>query len=109
MKIYKWSRITNNAACIIGSLGKNYWTSNSISMAALLQTLEQIITNEPIKNWRDNVKNIVEKAQSICDNWDIRKAKVLLDIFPTLIAKKYRGETPIAGYDEKGNWILVFN
>ena len=108
MKTYKWDTITHNAACIVGTLGAGCWTTNSICMAAQFQTVEQMITKEPIKGWRENAKEITKKAQDICLNWDIRRARALLDIFPQLIAKKYKGILPSAGYDEKGDWILVF-
>lgn len=108
MSIYKWQGIVRNAECLVGTLGIGCWTTNSICMAAQLQFVEQLITKEPVKGWRENAKEITEKAQAICRNWDIRRAKTLLDIFPQLIAKKYRGQTPIASYDDKGNWVLVF-
>lgn len=108
MKTYKWQTITRNAECIVGTLASGCWTTNSICMAGQLQFIEQLITKEPVKTWGENCKEIAKKAQSICRNWDIRNAKTLLDIFPQLIAKKYRGQTPTASYDEKGNWILAF-
>ena len=108
MFVIKWQTIKRNAECFIGTLGAGCWGTNSISMAAQLQFIEQLMTDQPVKSWGENAKEITKKAQVICRNWDIRRAKALLDIFPQLIAKKYRGKTPIADYDEKGDWVLVF-
>lgn len=108
MKVIKWETIIKNAECIIGTLGAGCWTTNSISMAAQLQFVEQLITKELVKSWRENAKEITKKAQAICRNWDIRRAKALLDVFPQLIPKKYQGKIPMADYDAKGNWVLIF-
>lgn len=108
MKVIKWQTITRNAECLIGALGAGCWSTNSIAITALFQSVEQMITGESLKSWRENAKEITKKAQAICRNWDIRRAKALLDIFPQLISKKYHGKTPIADYDEKSNWVLVF-
>ena len=108
MKVYKWNKLTNDAACIVGSLGAGCWTSNNIVLSALSQSIEQVITKQPVKSWRENTKDIVKKAQAVCDNWDIRQAKTLFDIFPQLIAKKYRGKTPTADYDDKDDWVIIF-
>jgi hypothetical protein len=108
MKTYKWNRLKCNAVIHVKTLGTGCWTHDGFSIPALLQSIEQAIIEEPIKHWRENQKELVEKAINICKNWDIRRAKALFDIFPQLINKKYKGKTPIAEYDEKGDWVIIF-
>ncbi len=109
MKTYKWDRIIHEAENSVSLLGAGCWTSNSIALSALFQSVEQVITGEQIRSWRDNCKDITAKARSICLNWDIRRAKALFSIFPDLIAEKYRNQTPTAEYDDKGNWVLIYD
>ena len=105
MKIYKWNKLTNEAAYMIGSLHND---SFRVSIYGLLQQVEQHRLKEKIKNWRKNAKEIILKAQEIIDNWDIRNAGKLFEIFPSIISKKYHNKPFSCEYDEKGNWVIVF-
>lgn len=101
MRIYKWDTLTDQAARQVGNIGLR----DDAAIYGIMQQLEQ----ERPKPWRENAKNMILRAQAICDNWDVRKAKKLIELFPTLVAKKYRGQTPVAEYDAAGNWVLIFS
>ena len=107
MRIYKWERLKDAAAYIIGSLHGTFLPTGA-GTYGLFQQIEQHMTGQPVKNWRDNAKEMIKKAQAICDNWDIRMAGKLLELFPDIIAKKYRGRSFTCDMDERGNWCLCF-
>lgn len=104
MRIYKWELLKNEVAYVIGNLH-----NMSAPIFALLQSVEQQLTGQRIRNWRDNTKGMIEKAQVICDNWDIRQAGKLLELFPSIIAKEYRGRDFTCDMNKRGDWCLCFN
>ena len=61
------------------------------------------------KNWREVEPELREKCYSIIANWDIRRAKTLIDLFPSMMPKQCLNVIPKAEYDEKGDWVLIFN
>ena len=75
---------------------------------ALLLSVEQQITKEKVKFWRENAQILIEKAWEVIENWDIRKAGKLIEAFPTIVDKSCRGRMPICDIDEKGNWCVCF-
>ncbi len=106
MRIYKWEKLKNEAACVLSSFSKSL---NIGPLYGLLQSLEQQITREKIKNWRENTKEMVLKAQKMIDNWDIRCAGKLFEVFPSIISKKYHNKSFNCEYNERGQWIIIFD
>jgi len=83
------------------------WYPNFIENAApyaLLMSLEQ----EHPRRWRDNAEVLRDLFVRTVRNWDIRRAKALVGLFPDIVPRRYVGVTPVAEMDEKGYWILVF-
>lgn len=107
MKIYKWHLIREEAVYELARLSGS-WFADSAVYAGLFQSIEQQLTGQPRKSWRVNAKEILEKAQDIIDHWDIRLAAKLIELFPGIVAKKYRGKPFTCDYDEKGVWCLCF-
>lgn len=107
MKIYRWERIRNEAAYELARLSGS-WFAGSAVYAGLFQSIEQQMTGQPRKSWRENAKEILEKAQDIIDHWDIRLAAKLIELFPNIIAKKYRGQEFTCDMNERGDWCLCF-
>ncbi len=104
MKTYKWEQIKLNACrALSGQL--NY----DQAIWGLLMGVEQQLTGEKRKSWRDNAKALREKAWLAIENWDIRKAGKLIKLFPSIVSKKYHGQTPVCDMDGRGNWCLCFN
>ncbi len=105
MKIYKWDSLTLKACQCLSSS----FHIDKQGIYGILLALEQRNTGQIIKPWRENALEIREKAWKIIENWDIRIATKLFEIFPSIIAKKYHSRSFTAGYDEKGDWIIVFD
>ena len=103
MKTYKWEQIKLNA-CRRLSDAINY----DIALYGILMGIEQQLTGEKHKNWRENAKAMREKAWEAIENWDIRKAGKLIKLFPSIVSKKYHKQTPVCDMDDKGNWCLFF-
>ena len=76
----------------------------SIAPYAILMSLEQ----EHPRRWRDNAEVLRDLFVGTVRNWDIRRAAVLIGLFPGIVPRRYVGVTPVAGMDDKGDWILVF-
>lgn len=104
MKIYKWKGIVLKACQALSS----QFHSHNQGIYGLLLQIEQHQTGQKLKTWRENGKTLREKAWAICENWDIRQAGKLLELFPSIIAKKYQGRDFTCDMDEKGNWCLCF-
>ena len=81
---------------------------NKQGIYGILQRIEQQMTGQTIKAWRENGKELRQQAWELVEHWDVRCAAKLIEVFPGIIAKKYRGKTPMAEYDENCNWILTF-
>jgi len=104
MRVYKWENLKLKACQRLSE-----YSNNQIALYGLLQSLEQNLTGMDLKSWRNNSRDIREKAWNIIENWDIRKAKTLINLFPAIIAYKYRNETPICDYNDNGSWCLIYN
>jgi hypothetical protein len=48
-------------------------------------------------------------ALKLIDDWDIRCCMKLVELFPGILPEFYAKQRPVCDYDEKGNWVLVFN
>jgi len=105
MKIMKWENVklkcqqamnTDYVGMFSSEFSKSFWTTViGVSLAEK-------------KNWREVEPELREKCYSIISNWDIRRAKALIDLFPDMMPKQCLNKTPVAEYDEKGDWVLVF-
>lgn len=105
MKIYKWTSLILKACqCLSGMFHRD-----SQAIYGILLQLEQNQTGQKMKPWRNNAKELREKAWQTIENWDIRLAKRLFDIFPRIIAKKYQGQMPVIECDEKNEWVVIFS
>ncbi len=102
---YSWERIKLKA-CQELSQKCSSWIGGCF---AQMLFVEQMITGQKPKGWRENYKWLRAQGWKIIENWDIRLAKQLFDLFPSCIPKKHRGETPTAEYNEGGNWIVFFS
>ena len=83
------------------------WYPNFIENAApyaLLMSLEQ----EHPRRWRDNAETLRNLFVRTIRNWDIRRAKALVDLFPDIVSRRDVGVPPVAEMAEKGEWIVVF-
>ena len=106
MKVMKWENVKlkcqqamNVEPCNIfsGNFSKAYWaTVIGVSLAEK-------------KNWREVEPELREKCYSIIADWDIRRAKTLIDLFPHMMPKQCLNKIPVADMDEKGDWCLIFN
>ena len=76
----------------------------SIAPYAILMSLEQ----EHPRRWRDNAEVLRNLFVRTVRNWDIRRAKALVELFPDIVPRRYAGVTPVAEMDDRGEWILVF-
>lgn len=59
-------------------------------------------------DWRGKSKELQKKCEDIIDAWDIRMAKKLIDLFPNCIPTRFHNRTPKADYNEKGEWVLIY-
>jgi hypothetical protein len=103
LKTFKWEKVKQDAK---NRLAQNLG-SWRIQAHGFIVTIEQQQTGQPLKNWRENAKDLLFEAQKIVDNWDIRRAGKLLEIFPVLPGI-YTGKPFTCEYDDKCNWVLVF-
>jgi len=105
--VIKWDRLKELASRSIVQRSHN-WLANSTCYYALIACIEQQITGEKRKNWRENTKDMTEKAIDIIQRWDVRKAGKLVQLFPEIVPKKYVNTIPVCDMDEKGDWCLLF-
>lgn len=105
MKIIKWETLklkcqqamNMDPSCMfIGEFSKAYW-STVIGMSLSEK-----------KNWRVIEPELREKCYEVISNWDIRRAKALIDLFPDILPRMYRAIVPLADQDAQGNWVLTF-
>lgn len=108
MKIYKWHLIREAAVYELAGMSGSFFV-DSVVYAGLFQSIEQQLSGQPRKSWRVNAKEILEKAQDIIDHWDIRLAAKLIELFPNIVAEKYRGKSFACDIDDKGVWCLCFD
>ena len=104
MKTYKWEQIKLNACRALSE--QLTWDEG---IWGIIMGIEQQITGEKHKNWRENAKAMREKAWEAIENWDIRKAGKLIKLFPSIVSKKYHGQIPVCDMNEKGDWCLFFS
>ncbi len=104
MKTYNWTNLILKAC---RELSGQFHLDNQ-GIYGLLEQVEQAVTGQKILKWRENALNMRQKAWEICENWDIRMAGKLFEIFPGILPKKFRGQKFVAEYNSSGNWIIVF-
>lgn len=103
MRVYKWEQLKLEACrALSGQL--NY----DQALWGLIMGVEQQMTGERRRSWRDNATALREKAWAAIENWDIRKAGKLITLFPSIVAKKYQGQIPVCDINDKGDWCLCF-
>ncbi len=56
------------------------------------------------KHAHEILKAYADKAWDIIQNWDIREAGKLRDLFPDFFPRSLQKGRLQAGYDDKGNW-----
>ena len=104
MRIYKWNLLLLEACRSLHCI-----RLHDEGICGIIQQIEQKFTGQKVLPWRDNAKDIKEQAWKIIENWDIRMAAKLFEIFPNIISKKYHNKPFVAEYDDKGNWVIIFN
>lgn len=104
MQNFTWSSLLLKACQSLS--GKYYLHKQGIY--GIMQQIEQVQTGQSVQPWKENAKLMQKMAWTIIENWDIRRAGALFEIFPDIIPKRYRGKDFAAEYNEKGNWIIIF-
>lgn len=51
-------------------------------------------------------KAYADKAAAVIDNWDVRAAEKLRDLFTGAFPRSLRKGRLVAEYDEKGDWVV---
>lgn len=104
MQSFTWSNLTLKACrCLSGQ-----FSLYNAGIYGECLMVEQLLTNQKVKSWRENATDLRKKAWNIIENWDIRCAGRLFEIFPSIIPKQYRGKPCTAEYNKRGNWVINF-
>ena len=61
-------------------------------------------------DWKRHAIELRNEAIRIIENWDIRRAKALIDLFPDIVPKCYVGKVPMCFMADNDNadWMIEF-
>ena len=69
----------------------------------------QMCMGDEFKNsWRTNLQKLADEVYERIMHWDIRQAAKLFEIFPGFRPRGAKWMCIDVGYNEKGDWILIF-
>jgi hypothetical protein len=95
----KWDALKNKAKDM--AVGNIPYCFEKMAPYALI---EGIIDNS--FNWKQNVTILRNKVIQIIDNWDIRRVKTLIDLFPGIVSTSNRNRHITCYMDD--NWMVSF-
>lgn len=104
---YKWETIKDKAIDFVA--GKSIWDccyKNQVALVSL--AMEATIGKD--YNWKKSTEELRQQAITIINNWDIRMAKKLVDLFPEIIPERLR-DKPITCYmadNDNADWMIEF-
>lgn len=99
----KWDRLKSNLVQrVYQRLGPDSGGVNPLGVTALKKCMEDGFHTTV---W-ENVDLLREQAIKRIENWDIRCAKQLIDIFPEAVPKRLRGKALLCFMNEKGDWEI---
>ena len=99
----KWETLKTKAIDATGVCGEySFWQSGPYSLIAGI--------GDGSFDWKKNGKELRDKVVSIIDNWDIRRAKALIDLFPAIVPKNCQGRVPRCYMEDNENsdWMVEF-
>ena len=106
MKILKFETLKKKACDeFLYKFDRGYGFPNHASFLALAASLTQSTPTKPIvimDEWRTYALNLI-------NNWDIRMYKKLVECFPNCLPKNLIDKIATCDYNEKGDWVLIFD
>jgi len=75
---------------------------SDVNIAALKKCIEDNFSTTV----QQNTDELIERVTRRIENWDIRCAKSLIDLFPEQFPKRLRGKMLKASMNEKGAWEI---
>lgn len=101
--IMKWESLKRNAVLI--AVGNESYIYEKLAPYALLAGL-----GDAKCDWKRHAIELRNEAIRIIENWDIRRAKALIDLFPGVVPKYCVSKVPVCfmADNENADWMVEF-
>jgi len=106
----RWDTLKEKAVlCAVGN--ETYFCEKAAPWVIQEQVAEGRFGGRDHKDgWRMRSLEMRRKVAKVIENWDVRRAKALVDLFPGAVPKRCLGLVPrcYVADDGKGEWMVEF-